>query len=362
MDYKFIILIVVMLGIILFFMKEMDNLKKNIETNFNNVSKIIDNNGEKIRHKIQADISTCLTKVKSYNSDCIQQIRKIDTLGAQPILNMSNHYTDGTCSNSQHSNSKKMKCLSDTKPSDNDSCYMSSDSGAKHKHHVKPIQQATPIQQQNNKFEINYNDKQDKTYKMDKQDKTDKSVKTPVLDKKMNNIQVDLNNMIVEKKDTEPTTEASDDTEESSESEESVEIDEIHEIDDSETSSDHNKVENKKVVKCDDLGEEKIDDAMRNEYEYESITLGSLKGKDGINPKLSLSKLKPKCDEGDTDSETVAQITKNNFKNMNNYNTEALKKIAKTYNIQITKDNGGIRKSLTKTELYNSIKQYLDGK
>lgn len=94
MDLKFIILLVALIALGLFLMSEMHNLKKEIQDGIGKVENMLEQNIDLIRNKMQSDNLSTINKIKLYNEDLIDQIRRINQIEGLPIQNMSNHYTE----------------------------------------------------------------------------------------------------------------------------------------------------------------------------------------------------------------------------------------------------------------------------
>lgn len=412
MDYKFIILLVMLLGIVLFFTRELENLRKDFEDKVVHIVSAVDNNGKSIRSKIQTDIGTCINKVKTHNMECIQQIRKMNTLGSQPITNMSNHYTDSD-SDAQKGAKNNIKYLSDMntdveKHKPEQSTYYMSDVSPP-ANNVPALHQSVnekTEQKETENFKIALTDKKSVSSKDDPA--TEKTPVSKKKDNKMTMIQSDLNKTGGKKDETNnksPTLlSQEDDSNEylsqpnSNESESSSESDddksESNESDgDSDSPSDNNSDEKSE----DDSDEESEDDSVDesddesveveidrkqsnkqikptvalvkelNANEYESITVGSSKGaKKGIKPVMSLSKKHNDTDSSSDESDEVSvqtqdigNLTLEKLGGITKYKIDALKKIAKNYSIALTCKEGGGRRQLNKGELYNKIKEYL---
>lgn len=94
MDYKFLILLALLFFIIMFFKHEFDIINKNINNKHHETMLSLNNNSKSLGSKMQNDIGVCIGKIKSLNCDYIEQVRKMNDYGSQPITNMSNNYTD----------------------------------------------------------------------------------------------------------------------------------------------------------------------------------------------------------------------------------------------------------------------------
>ena len=64
----------------------------------------------------------------------------------------------------------------------------------------------------------------------------------------------------------------------------------------------------------------------------------------------------------DSIRDPLSNLNKNSIKSIENYNVEALKKMAKMYNIGLSVKHDGKWKALSKNELYNKILEYLNEK
>lgn len=90
MDYKFIILIVAIFALFFFLLRESETIKTEIDR----LRSDIEDNTKTLRSKFQSDLNACVNKLKTYNADCINQVRKMNLIQSQPITYVSNSYTD----------------------------------------------------------------------------------------------------------------------------------------------------------------------------------------------------------------------------------------------------------------------------
>jgi hypothetical protein len=95
MDYKVIILLL-LLGIIIYLLYlQINSLKKDVDRLHNEIRAEINDSNMLLRKNIQNDLNTVLSKIKDHNQDSVQQIRKMNLIENQPITKaMSNHYSD----------------------------------------------------------------------------------------------------------------------------------------------------------------------------------------------------------------------------------------------------------------------------
>lgn len=135
MDYKFIILLILLLGLILFLTKEFANIYKKVDENQCHLISYVDENTDGIKKQVRSDLSVCLGKIKTFNDDCIKKVRRMDMLESQVVANMSNHCTDSD--NEDASKQMNMMCLSDMMKQKHqntqDEYYRESDTSSKKK-------------------------------------------------------------------------------------------------------------------------------------------------------------------------------------------------------------------------------------
>jgi len=58
------------------------------------VSMSVDNYAKKIEEKMQSELDLCTNKIRTYNFDCMQSIKKMNMLGNQQITTMSNYFNE----------------------------------------------------------------------------------------------------------------------------------------------------------------------------------------------------------------------------------------------------------------------------
>ena len=346
MDYKFIILLMVVIGLILFFTRELENIKHEISKKLDNIAMCIHTSEKNTIAKMQYNLGTCVTKLKTLNGDYIEQVRKMNDYGSQPITIMSNNYTD---TDSQGNNGMKFASLSDCKanknqyvkqkPSDvqNNSFYISEDD----------------IKSKSDKFKIKYDhaNTSDQKNKLSPEERQQTSNLNPdfidddynCITSESNNDSIPESNLIMQNshikeydfnKDVE--NEEDDDDSVSASDGVSIEID--------------NKISSNASSKSSALSSSSSS-VSNHSSNYESITFGSKKNKKQNDTNSIL-----------TANINVVDIDKNNLKNPSNYTLNTLKKIAKELSIPISFKDGQIRRQLKKDELYDKIKYRLDEK
>ena len=172
MDYKFTIILGVIVILTVYIYVELNNINNNIDVKLKELNKSIENQNKSLRLKFQSDLTTCANKLKTYNAEFITQARKINVLNTQPITNISNHFSDDNesddvCDNQYLSDVVEKKVLVDDK-----NLYMSETTN------------------KSNDFKINYNnlDLNENTHKSNKLNKSNKSVESVKSIKSKNSI------------------------------------------------------------------------------------------------------------------------------------------------------------------------------
>ena len=352
MDYKFILLLIVLVSVLLFIIKEMDTVKKDMDSKMTQIVTCIDNNSKLIRGKIQNDIGICIGKIKSLNCEYIEQVRKMNDYGSQPITNMSNHYTDSDTLDGKAK--QPINYLSDAVDDikkNNDSLYMSEDvpiiSASKNPKldsikqiSEKKISETSSKSSKSNKssksddvkqFKIMYSDKK----KSEKSQKSDLSSDETNSDKKSTSdgVSIEIDNGLVNNKKTTSSSESSNSFEEMKESS-------------SESSEDDNESSSSSAI---------------NSSKYGSITLGSKKNGGGININKQIG-IEKNDDNKSVSTHDMTNLTVNTFESINKYNVDTLKQIAKRLSIPLTiKEHDGVqRRNLKKEEIYEKIKSMLE--
>jgi hypothetical protein len=91
MDYKFIILLVILLGLIFLIVKEMGSVKEEL----NNTDERMRKSFAALDHKMQMGLASSVNKIRLMNSQYMVDIRKMNDIEGQTILpTASNGYTD----------------------------------------------------------------------------------------------------------------------------------------------------------------------------------------------------------------------------------------------------------------------------
>lgn len=318
MDYKFIILLLVIVGLILFFTRELDNMKCEMSDKLDKIASYVDNSSKNTLFKMQNGFGMCVNKIKTINGDYIEQVRKMNEYGNQPITNMSNHYTD----TDSQGNGMKFAALSDCKMSrtsvkkqqSGESFYLSEDEPKKVKNNVV------------DEFKIILPPTEEKpphTF----------NLCTDFIDDENNHITTESVSSNSQKK-----VAVNNDVE-------NVEENEIKEYNFNDV--DENDIEESEN---DDDGDVSVENSEHSGHSsnYGSITFGSKKPhKKNSNEDDSVA------------TSNIQKLTITSFLTKDMYTSDILKKIAKELAIPISHKDGSIRRQLRKDELYDKIKVHL---
>ena len=94
MDYKMLIILLALLFIVIMTYRELTIMKHDLN---NNVDVLIDSVKQETNLtvlKIQSSVTKCMTHVKDVNLENMKQLKKITMLNNQPIMRITNHYTE----------------------------------------------------------------------------------------------------------------------------------------------------------------------------------------------------------------------------------------------------------------------------
>lgn len=343
MDYKFIILLLVIIGLIIFFTRELDNIKSEISDKLDKIASYVDNSSKNTLIKMQNGFGMCVTKLKTINGDYIEQVRKMNDYGNQPLTNMSNHYTD----TDSQGNGMKFLALSDCKMSKTsakkqggESFYLSEDEPKKQKKHltdefklILPATEDNQTKKTENKFILNPDLIDDEINHI-----TSESISHSQKENYINEENINLKN---------DDDNCNNDNEYKENSEENLE----ENVNEDQNANAH--TDNIKEYSFEDIeqSENDVDDISVENSEhssnYGSISFGSKK------------KAKQIGGENESVTSTIKKMTINNLLSQDMYTADNLKKIAKELTIPIYYKNGSSRRQLKKDELYDKIRGHL---
>lgn len=390
MDYKFIVLLIVLLGLILFFTKELDNVRREFDSKMNQVITCVDNSAKSVKSKIQTDIDNCTSKIKSINGEYIDRVRRMNIYGAQPITNMSNNYTDGDSDNQGQNN--YLRYLSSVKEGDDltkegddhtkegGSFYMSdddlqkeanfnisyTDNNAKPKissvqgNNMSSMKKEQMSSQQNNTTSP-------KKEHMSSQYNNITSIKKNTTSSKQSNSEQNIidkddfkNVSSAKKKDTTSSSSTSNSSESESykndSSSDGVPIEIPQNIPKKKKQQKSSEVQIKQLLSKKQDNDSADSNSMGSEFGQ--ITFGSKKSQ----PKQNIQSDSESEDSSDMKSEFVSKLTSHTLKPITKYTLDTIKSIAKQLSIPMMYKDGTTRKYFKKDELYDKIKSHLKNK
>lgn len=399
MDYKFIILLVVLLGLILFFTKELNSIRNDSDEKINKVIACVDNNSKLIRSNFKSELDGCVNKIKTINCDFVAQVRRMDNYESQPITALSNHYTDSDSNDKKRniipylSEAYENKLSKNDKEKTKDSFYMSEDVPNASDKRTKPVQTQSAGQ-----FKVAYAEKNEKEDEKNT-DTEKKSAKSSHSSKSSKSQKSDKHDLIDVDDNTSSTAESSSSSSEcsteSSKKSSSASIKKSTsscsdssalsiEVDQAVIKKTKEKAQKKPVAKSkpkqqkqkkDETTESSDSSGTVHSSKYGSITLGSKKEKGvKISNKIGIKGKKKEqssenngsSSENNSDEESVttkdvniSALTIDELKPVGNYTLDYLKKVAKRFSIPLTLKDGDTRRQLKKEELYDKIKTNL---
>lgn len=300
MDYKMWILLMAILLLILYIIKEVYFIKFDLLSYINTLKNNHEENNLIIRKNFQNDLNVFANKIKLLNDENLQQFRKITLLNTQPIVKNNNYFKEMIYTESD--NESELKYLSDSKMPSN---YM----GVK-----QDIDNEQIISEKLDNEAINNN-------------------------KEMSSASViDVNNTPVVVNTLEKLAEE-DILKTSSEKESDIIKDNGVSLNKEITVESNN---NQSISQYSSKSTEKVSNSAE-EISFEKQELEK--------PQNNLFML----------GYNQEQKTTNNLKSIDEYNLETLKTMAKKYNIPLSvKMNGGKWKTLNKTEIYSEISKLIN--
>lgn len=333
MDYKFIILLLVIVGLILFFTRELDNMKCEMSDKLDKIASYVDNSSKNTLIKMQNGFGTCVNKLKTLNGDYIEQVRKMNDYGNQPITNMSNHYTD----TDSRGNGMKFAALSDCRENQ----YVQIPTKFNDQELYISEQEPRRVKKTSDQFKIILPHSEKSSKQLE-----GKKANLDLIDDENNHITTESTNS--EKKSVK-TTPPNDNQENDSDY-----VDDVENIEDEE-----NKFEAKEYG-FGDIDENDIEDS--DEEEEVSVEKGDSEHSSNYDSITFGSRRKTESKNKNVDNDSMQELTIGNLQSKDMYTSEVLKKIAKNLAIPISHKEGSVRRQLRKDELYDKIKCHLSGK
>lgn len=328
MDYNLLIILVALVALVFFFMREIETVRQDIHSLRTEIAE----RDRSLKQRLIADINNGFTKIKAHNTDCLNQVRKINLINSQPITKASAKYTE-----TETEKGVNMDYLSDTiqkKPPS--STYMSENlSPPTEKSHKSKKSTHSQQHSQEENFKIDFANGNKETIVANKE--------VVAENKESNNINNVNNNSDSDVSNDDSNNDTNDDNEEfvseDDTDSQSITID-IHNFradDNEENASEINTVEDE------DNSDE--DDDNHIEIKKEDITIGSKKGGHGKKPNIKSSTF------------TLADLA-----DEAEYTKKSLEEIARSLSLPLMYSQGNKRVPYKKNELYNKIKDHLTHK
>ena len=100
MDYKIIVILLVLLFLIILVYREITCLKENVDKNIVSASERTKHANDRYELTLQNSMDNYLGQIKKISTENLQQLKKITLLNHQPIIKkkISNHFTETDCS------------------------------------------------------------------------------------------------------------------------------------------------------------------------------------------------------------------------------------------------------------------------
>ena len=107
MDYKFVLLVVLILALIYIITTGFNNIRIQLSNMRDIILDRIKLNSEDVKIKVDNNIGRCIKEIGESNINFVEQIRKIDNITGQKITNGTENYnTDGILSANSEPNAK----------------------------------------------------------------------------------------------------------------------------------------------------------------------------------------------------------------------------------------------------------------
>lgn len=400
MNYKLWLMLIVILLLILYLIKETYFIKFDLVNYITMLKNTHEENSIFLRKNFQNDLNVFANKIKLLNDENLQQFRKITLINTQPIVKNNNFFKEMSCSESENENNNdenELKYLSD-----NNKIIVSSNK-VKNKNeniNVDIEHKCENLELRNNLITTVYDSKKntpsvlmESTNVIDEKnnafvetknidDENSKSSKSSYIVN--NNIICEISKSINEtdEKQNSKTSKLFNNTENNESSKSSVIMGNVNHTDDenennedtddnknnedSEDSEDNSIYNNNELDMSDidsdvNLSTEEIIFNKEDLYKspkskiydnilLDTITLGTKKSE--TQKKTSINTDLHGIVVG---TEVIKNLNKENIKTMDEYTMETLKNMAKNLGIQISTKVSGKWKQLNKTELYNEI-------
>jgi hypothetical protein len=327
MDYKFVIILSILLGLIFLIVKEMSNIRETVNESFEKTKLLIGISNKNSEQNLKKGFNSCIDRIKLINGDYMVQIRKMSEIGREIITTNSNNYSD--------SDSVK-------KSTKNKIIYLSEE-----------MEKKRPV----DNFKINFSD--EKNSKGSKQSENSKEEQVKKLSSQKDENKVSQKGSARKETEKEKSDSTSNESRTSSANTDNTDSSNTS-TNDSESYSEELSSDNGTKIDMDDLESNESGKSTESKHKSDAsktITTSSSKK----NNKKNKKHIENIADAGSIATSDIA-LTLDTLKEIDEYNIEYLKKVAKQFGIPITyKDKeSDTRKNYTKAVLYEKIKNRLN--
>ena len=355
MDIKFIVILVILI-IGIYLIKEILSIKKNINYLVETVDNSVNINIKALKNRLNVVTS----EIKNYNNDLVVQIKKINNINSQVVTSMSNYFTESE----SDGNKNLIDYLSDTKRTDTEFQINFNDE-------YKQLSQKNVVQINPENPELTESSVNTKSILPTISINSNKSSHTKSHTKSTNSSsnKSKNDNLIIGQNDIISVSDTSDskltessikredkreqvdeETEENSKLEETEEI-EI-EVEEEVEVTDNDSEETEEIEVIEEVTASSTKSSKSGSIKLDNITIGSNTANKGKKIQIN--------DTTSFDTNTVLTMTKLN--SISSYTKQNLERIAKILSVPITYLDGNIRKPYKKEELYSKIKDFLNKK
>jgi hypothetical protein len=323
MDFKLILIILVLVIGIGFIIKELMSQKEQLKKVNDSIDNGVNNNIKTLKNRINVVAS----EIKNYNNDLVIQMKKINSINSQMVTSMSNYYTESE----SDGNKNLIDYLSDAKKTDGEFKIKFSDSKSDTK---SPQKSASILSLQ--KYKV-------------LEDSATSSDNTSIISQlnKLNVIKQNIEEQIINE---EQINQDNNDDITSEIEEEEVQEEIIHnEISQEEISQELEE-------QLQELHEELSVKSSKSSQSSQSIKLDNIT----IGSSASNKGKKMQLENKSVDTNKIMALTKLNA--ITSYKKEELDRIAKILSLPTTYSDGNKRKPYNKEELYSKIKDFINNK
>lgn len=341
MDYKTLIIVAIIIGALFFFYRELTLMKDEMRRRITELSNSVDDVRDEVINEVKLNFDKNLDKIKTINTDCFQQIRKINMIHSQPIIRTGSHFTEVDSDEKNeidYLSDMNQQKNPDTMPKNDNSPYMSKDD-------------SLSINNKNlSTIMLNTITTKEPITNIDNNDSNAVNLKSNI----NNTLPIESNKQT---NDQQPIPQSNEDKEID------IEDDRVSENNEKELNTNILKTSTFDTLSIANIMNEKIINLQNNDTakiaDFDNITIGSKKDIKKL-PEKNIDDIND--DTLSIETGVIKEININSFKTLDNYNTTALKKMAKCFGVSLSVKIDGKWKQYNKNDLYLKIKEYLSEK